>query len=381
MASSLLLRKQVIPSTRTQVAHSPVKQVRKTRKSIQKYFQLGKVMSIGQDNPFTVHAVDEEMFRCFWSLFAETMVVDGVLKRSTKEKISVLVSKKNECQVCLTAHHMLKQISDRAGKEEVDPYLEDALLFAEEVQMASFCGREIKKIPASSRLSPQAQAEVALIVLIKTHMNRTTSALIGEQLSTAAFGVPRAVAKRMESQGAVNVFSKLLAPFLARGIKAKYEPGITQNLFKNVVDDHLALPSHLQGAVQAGSERGLALARIHAALDTIYETRLEDSIVPRAVIDFLDRTTPPVGTTTGQMSSWIQVHMRKPIAAALPNEEHQSLVKLLLFVAHSPKSLQRLTQWEELVKRAGIRDAKLLVLWFSMRFTLLNAKGLEQNQQ
>ena len=334
-------------------------------------------MSIGQDNPFTIHAVDEEMFRCFWSLFAETMVVDGALKRPTKEKISVLVSKKNDCQVCLTAHHMLKQISDKVSEDQADPYLEDALVFAEEVQMASYCGRDIK-IPENTSLSSEAQAEVALIVLVKTHMNRTTSALVGEQLSTAAFGVPRVVAKRMESKGAVNVFSKLLAPFLARGIKAKYEPGITRNLFKNVSDDHLTLPSHLQGAVKAGPERGLALARMYAALDTIYETRLEDKILPREVVNFVDEAVPPAGTSPGQISSWILVHMRKPMAAALHDEQHQSLAALLLFVVHSPKSIQRLTQWEQSVKRLGIQDAKLLVLWFSMRCTLLSAKGLER---
>ncbi|GAX22738.1 hypothetical protein FisN_5Hh004 [Fistulifera solaris] len=368
----------VLP-TEAQLSQSPVKQLRKTRKSIQKYFQLGKVMSIGQDNPFTIHAVDEEMFRCFWSLFAETMVVDGALKRPTKEKISVLVSKKNDCQVCLIAHHMLKQISDKVSVDEADPYLEDALVFAEEVLMASHSGREIK-IPADTTLSTEAQAEVALIVLVKTHMNRTTSALVGEQLSTAAFGVPRVVAKRMESKGAVNVFSKLLAPFLARGIKAKYEPGITRNLFKHVVDDHLTLPSHLKGATLAGAERGIALARMHAAMDTIYETRLEDNILPRAVVHFVDDAIPPAGTSPGQMSSWILVHMRKSIAAALPDENHQSLAALLLFVAYSPKSIQRLTQWEQTVKRLGLKNAKLLVLWFSMRFTLLNAAGLEQAQ-
>lgn len=377
MASSLLLRKH----KGKHESYSPVKQVRNTRKSIRKYFQLGKVMSIGQDNPFTIHAVDDEMFRCFWSLFAETMVVDGALKRSTKEKISVLVSKKNECQVCLTAHHMLKQISDQAGQLETDPYLEDAILFAEEVQMASLCGREMNEIPASSSLSPQAKAEVALVVLVKMHMNRTTSALIGEQLSTAAFGVPRAVAKRMESKGAVNVFSKILAPFLARGIKAKHEPGITRNLFKDVVDDHLSLPVHLQGAIQAGSERGLALARMHAALETIYETRLQDNIIPQPVVDFLDQTMPPPGTSQGQMSSWILVQMRKPIATVLRNEQHQSLATILLFALHSPKSLKRLIQWEELVQRLGVQEAKLLVLWFSMRFTLRNAKGLDMPPQ
>lgn len=380
MASSLLLRKQVNHSAGTQLAQTPVKQVRKTRKSIQKYFQLGKVMSIGQDNPFTIHAVDEEMFRCFWSLFAETMVVDGALKRPTKEKISVLVSKKNDCQVCLIAHHMLKQISDRVSEEEADPYLEDALVFAEEVLMASHSRRDIT-IPANTSLTVEAQAEVALIVLVKTHMNRTTSALVGEQLSTAAFGVPRVVAKRMESKGTVNVFSKLLAPFLARGIKAKYEPGITRNLFKHVSDDHLTLPSYLQGALQAGSERGLALARMYAGLNSIYETRLKGNIIPRTVVDFLDGVVPPAGTSPGQISSWILVNMRKPIAAALSDENHQSLAALLLFVAHFPKSLQRLTQWDQVVKRLGIQDAKLLVLWFSMRFTILNAKGLEQARQ
>jgi hypothetical protein len=73
-----------------------------TRKSIKKFFPLGPIMSKGSNNPITLHSVNEEVFPRLWSFMAEVMVVEGVLPRSVKEEIALLVSMKNHCPMCVT---------------------------------------------------------------------------------------------------------------------------------------------------------------------------------------------------------------------------------------------------------------------------------------
>jgi hypothetical protein len=52
-----------------------------TRKSIKKSFPLGRVLSVGSNNPLTIHDVDDNLFACLWAVIAETMVVNGDISR------------------------------------------------------------------------------------------------------------------------------------------------------------------------------------------------------------------------------------------------------------------------------------------------------------
>ena len=62
-----------------------------TRRSIKKYFPMGGVMCQGNNNPITLHSVNDDLFARVWSVIAETMVVTGALSRPTKEAIATMV--------------------------------------------------------------------------------------------------------------------------------------------------------------------------------------------------------------------------------------------------------------------------------------------------
>jgi hypothetical protein len=91
-----------------------------TRKSIKNLFPLGFVMLRGCNNPVTVHYADDDAFARVWSLIAETMVAKGELSRNMKEKVADLVSKKNHCPICVTAHSMMVVVTDSKAQGSDD---------------------------------------------------------------------------------------------------------------------------------------------------------------------------------------------------------------------------------------------------------------------
>jgi len=70
--------------------------------------------SMGGHNPITLHSVNEDLFAYMWSLIAETMVPELQFTRYTKESIAMLVSQKNDCPMCVTAHRMMSIAAERA---------------------------------------------------------------------------------------------------------------------------------------------------------------------------------------------------------------------------------------------------------------------------
>jgi len=76
-------------------------------------------------------------------------------------------------------------------------------------------------------------AEVALVVMLFDHLNRVVSAVMGEEMSTTMFSIPRSIAKTMEKPGLVRRMSKWMSFLLSRPFKAENPPGITRPLFQD----------------------------------------------------------------------------------------------------------------------------------------------------
>jgi hypothetical protein len=125
-----------------------------------------------------------------------------------------------------------------------------------------------------SLLNAQARAEIALVVLVKHHMNRSVGAILGEEMSTAIFGVPRGMPKRMEKPGVMSFVNKIMKPFFSGGMHKTCEPGITLDLFKNDTESSPVLPIHLQGLEVVEAERVIAVARLNAVVSALYESSL-----------------------------------------------------------------------------------------------------------
>jgi hypothetical protein len=60
---------------------STMQQFKATRQSIEQSFPLGTVLSVGSNNPITIHDVDVDLFTSIWAVIAETMVVNGEISR------------------------------------------------------------------------------------------------------------------------------------------------------------------------------------------------------------------------------------------------------------------------------------------------------------
>jgi len=407
---------------------------KQTRKSIKKYFPLGQIMSKGQNNPITLHSVNEDVFPRMWSFMAEVMIVDGELPRSVKEEVALLVSTKNQCPMCVTAHRMMgeaakraeqsskkaKQMSDEEKEQEEKLYLQvmdyaeliivDTIKYrtktqpkmvdnsygdlmaleADDSSSSGLCSDTSNSSSSSNRskdepfplLSAKAKAEVALVVVLYFHMNRIISAVLGEQMSKAMFSVPEGAAKRMESQSVMSVVNKMMAPFLAGGMKKERKPGITSSLFPQGSSCLEVMPRHLMGAEQAGEERADALARVVAWAKCYEELMVSQKIVPREVIDFLEnpQRQPSHALRPSKVSIWATTEMKKLIRVCLRKEDEytQAVTQVLCLVTYSPQSLKNSVAWQDVVKQVGEEQAKTLVVWWSLRESTKRAQGLEK---
>lgn len=380
-----------------------------TRKSIKKYFPLGQIMSQGKNNPITLHSVNETAFACLWSFMAEVMVVDGELPRSTKEAVALLVSTKNECPMCCSAHRMMGVAAKKAEKsckmtpeekqQKEELYMQsmdyaemlilDTLNFRlkktatiHNIKQRSSERRDAQQKSAKdfSLLTDSTKAEIALVVILFFHMNRIISAVLGEQMSKAMFSVPEGAAKRMEAPAVMKVINKLMAPFLAGSMKAKRAPGISTPLFPQGSTGLHIMPKHLLGAELAGEERAHALERLVQWSRSYEEYLLKEEIVSHEVILLLDNPSraPPDGLRPAKVSQWATTTMRKLIRATLRHDEYaQDIANILCLVSYSPQSVYHSTAWQSIVKTLGEDQAKTIVVWWSMRECIKRAQGLQ----
>jgi AhpD family alkylhydroperoxidase len=368
---------------------------KQTRKSIKKYFPLGQIMSQGQNNPITLHSVNETAFACLWSFMAEVMVVEGELPRSIKEAVALLVSEKNACPMCCSAHRMMgvaakrAERSQRMTQEEKKHYEElylQSMDYAEALILDTFtfhvqATKNLDVVPdhGYELLNDMAKAEIALVVLLFCHMNRIISAVLGETMSTAMFSVPEGAAKKMEAPSVMKIANKLMAPFLAGSMKSKRAAGITASLFKQGSTSLNLLPPHLRAAGLAGEERANALERL-VLWSQFYEQYLkEQGIVTQEVIDLLDNPSqgPPSSLSPSKLAYWATTDMKKLIRASLPQDERgQDIANIFTLVAYSPQSVYNSIHWKEMVKAQGAEQAKALVVFWSLRESVKRAQGL-----
>jgi hypothetical protein len=64
---------------------------------------------------------------------------------------------------------------------------------------------------------------------------------------------------------------------------------------------------------------------------------------------------------------------------SLPNEKDKAGATALMLMAYFPRRLLKEEQWSALVSSLGgdEKEASLIVIWFSLRLTLAQAKGLD----
>jgi hypothetical protein len=225
------------------------------------------------------------------------------------------------------------------------------------------------------RLNAKARAEVALVVMLFEHMNRACSSIMGEEMSTAMFGIPAPIAKRIESKRVMGVVNGMMAPFLSRDIQKPKKAGFTKSLFKDEDgESKVPLPSHLEFAENAGAERARAVARLDALMDTLYESRLKD-IVTGTVVAFLDEETERPQGRKPSNPRLFPVWLKEKVEP-IKDEKDQIVATAILMVSISPRHFHDGIQMKALVEAVGAKDARLVVLWWSIRFSLKRAKGL-----
>ncbi|CAB9512029.1 expressed unknown protein [Seminavis robusta] len=421
-----------------------------TRRSIKKLFPMGSIMSSGMDNPITLHSVNQDVFARIWSLIAETMVVQVELSRSTKEEIASLVSERNSCPVCIAAHNFMgitaivvdqnaqknsknvdtKKMNDRQKQhDQAIQYAE--LLLSEMKAQKRMCGLQptpTKKTPKRSsssgsvgsgksigsgsdgsskkkrkrksrrftHLNATAKAEIALVVMLFDHMNRVVSVIMGEEMSTAMFNVPRSLARAMEAPSAVKAMSRLMAPVFSGTFKVKHQPGVTLSLFPDEQSAGSAnaslLPENIQGVVLAGLERANAVGRLVEWVTTFEKEKLiKTDIMSRHLIRFLDKKVDlPHGgvnfASPEEVVEWMEGKMKTEVTTEIMGDEsgdesiygtERSIAMVLLLSSFAPQTTYGSSHWEDLVERVGVSMARSIVIWWSLRTTFKECKGLD----
>lgn len=372
-----------------------------TRKSIKKHMPLGVVMSGGSSNPLTIHECDDELFRAIWCLLGETMIAGGELERIEKEEIATMVSRNNSCSVCVTAHVMMATAARkkfRASKDkscassnvvgtisEQEERARQILDYAELVQRASQDDVELTIDDLQhdfSLLTDKSMAEAALVVMLKQHMNRITGALCGEQMMTATMGVPRSVAVQMEKPGVLKVMNKMMKPIMSSAMNKEVQPGFTEALFKgNTKEDATwykqKLPDNLQRVEEtAGPTAAKVVARLCCLVDELHPKI--SPVVSEQVLSLVDKETK-LGADGERISPVMIVHWIEEKLGDLTSEEDKAVATVLLLVSFFPKRVFNSKQWTAFVEAAGndLKLARLVVLWYSLRLTLKQAKGFE----
>lgn len=408
-----------------------------TRRSIKKNFPLGIIMSKGRDNPITLHSVNDELFARVWSVIAEIMCVTGELSRTTKEAVAARVSEANACPVCIAAHTMMNVISIEVDNQQVKTKEEDekkekmhkqALLYTDMLleemnghkrdneshassasSIGSLCssggsisalgsggtksnsnrsGKKSRRGKKLSQLNSTAKAEVALVVMLFDHMNRVVSVIMGEEMSTAMFSVPRAMAKAMEKTSTIKTISKFLSPLLSGSFKTKPSPGMTLSLFPEEGNANLKnrnpLPAHLQGIFLAGLERANAVARLVDWVETFeQETLIGQNILTENLIAFVEqqcKKSHPRFQSPGKVAKWVEQSVCDEARVELDDQEQEigkTTAVVLLLSSFAPQTAYQSKRWEDLVEHLGEDTARSILVWWSLRCTLKDAKGLD----
>ena len=345
-----------------------------TRKAIKKFYP-GQSTGKDMTNPITLHSVNDDLFPRLWSFLAETMIAPGELSSATKEAIAFRVTSSKNALV-----RRIPPSSDKGANHDRDPEAElrkQALEYSEALLAAT------DNACASSPLNKTARAETALVVLLFQHLSRSMTAVLGEQRkSSALMSVSfRSKERSSDSHGVKGVVQRMISPMMSNSTKAK--PGMTSPLFASFANGSFsslsmdALPAHLQEASHVGEDCASALARLVDWVEC-YETQLlTEDVLTEEVLQLLQDAVPPAHLKSHQMAQWVSVDLRPTLNALQGDGDlHQDIARVFLMVQHSPESVANCSGWKGLNKALGKDKAITLVLWWSLRITLEQARGL-----
>ena len=410
-----------------------------TRASISKYFPMGSIMGSGKNSPISLHSVHPLLFAAVWSLIGETLVAQGFLARPVCEKIAKQVSMSNRCPICVTAHAMMEAAATKAAKDERDRRRreqrqrkknggsveessnassgnatgsgsttnaskddEDSIreaLEAEAIEYSKIIHKatQVSMIvvedengtdnsptdsvaaSAPSSLDDRAKAEVAIVVFLFEHMNRVVSVIMGETMSTAMFGVPEKIAAPMESPSFMAKMNNwIMGPFLKGYFRKDRTPksGFTSKLFDaEGANQEYVLPTHLQGAKDAGPGRSQAVARWTAVVDAMEKEEPISTLVG-------DNGLSQIATIREDLkkaclrSRTATAHLAECVKDVEDKKQRAALLVILLTTC-VPGLANKSLEWKEAKKVLGDETARLLVVWWSMKLSVEQAKGLE----
>lgn len=353
---------------------SMVKRSSQTRKSIKKFFPD---QTKDSSNPIMLHSSDDELYPRLWSFLAETMIAQGELPSDTKEAVALSVT---------TAKNNFVGKEDKDASEEQDleaQRKDQAIKYAETFLSSSDTSDNAPSFPL---LNDAAKAEVALAVLLFQHLNRSVIALLGAHhkavglLSITGQQERRSFETCTGVRGAVH---RMMAPINFE----KAKPGLTNPLFASSstmdgssrysADDSFDLPRHLRKAADAGEDCANALFRLVDWVESYEAQLLAENLLTRAVLQEMRRAVPPPHLKIHQLAQWVSGDKRlKKKLLKGRNDLHYDLACVLLMVQHSPMSVANSSWLKELVKGVGKDKATTIVLWWSLRLSLEEAKGL-----
>ncbi|CAB9514512.1 expressed unknown protein [Seminavis robusta] len=345
------------------------KKCSQTIKSIKK-FSPSPAMAKGATNPLTLHAVNDDLFPRLWSFLAEIMLVEGSLFPSTKEAISWMVNSKYSGAATPSSNN-----SSNKKNKIVDPF--EMAIHAEALRYAERLLNDQDELGSSSNwqnnqtscLSRSGRAEAALVVLLFSHLNRTTTALHGEQ------GISTAMANVSPSQCDGSSSSKNM---LKRMISKSQQPkslkaGFTSPLFSSTSSaaNRGTLPEHLRGSAFAGDDCAIALGRLVAWVDSYEEQLLAKGVLTSEILQILnDDSNVPMAPFAPETAPWSKK------LQTLDGTHAQDLTHALLLVSYAPESVPDSAAWASLNQTIGNDNATAMVIWWSLRLTLQGAQGL-----
>lgn len=364
---------------------------KRTLRSIKKYSP-----QMAANAPLTLHSVDQDLFPRFWSLWAEIMLVDGSLSPTTKQAIAGLV-KEHHCGSSTLGlnsskpRRMLASTSDPFeaathtealkhghslinGEFSLEGNSSHSSHFSHASSVAS-SGSQFSRSSSRhfglSNLTKGAKAETALVVLVASHLARVEKAL------TSSSSMRRCASSPVvsNSSGMHKTKSSSMLNRLRTQLKSKSEPphkpGFTAPLFLKKTPKTFGLPEHLQGVLYTGGECIQALGRLVAWVENYQEQLICQGLV---TLELLDR---------------LEYHLEvSPCSNPVDPEVWVSLLGgnldltrvLLLTSSRRPQRVSKSKAWYSLVQAVGRDQATSLVLWWSLRLSLDQARGLRSSR-
>lgn len=393
MSTSLVHPRNIAPGSPSTLAR---RSSQKTLKSIKKYLPHHPVSTKKEHknrNPITLHSVNDDLFPRLWSFLAEVMVVTGDLAPSTKEAIALKVNNASKstlgrrmpCRTKSTPNNKTSAAQEHQLREQQVLQYADTLLQKGDESLYPL-------------LNKAAKAETALVVLLFRHLNRSSTAIMGQQRKSTAmmsvsFRSERRNSAPANSGGMRSVVSRMMAPMTTCSSKA-VKPGITSPLFHNSISSLLfnsntttgssspngndnCLPANLQNARHAGDECANALGRLVAWVEVYHSKLQKNGVLSPDMLMVLQQSVPPSDLRSHHIAQWISTDgpVRQAIYS-LPSGTSQDLVKVLLLVSYSPESIPNSIWWVALCKSMGKDAATTVVLWWSLKLSLEEARGL-----